>query len=259
MNTKNMLGIHHGVPEKLYRADSRLNVSGLGDLKKSPKHFKYRKDNYSETPSQKFGKMAHTFILEPGEILKRYEAKSEEFQGQSKAAKEAREKWQAAHPGAELVDEDDYAAAQEIAFNLSQNALVSDWISFGKSEVSAFTDERKGRLDLLFLDSIIDLKTTSDLFDFERSFSNYGYHRQAAWYLDIVNKFQQCNKFYIIALETKAPFSHLVFEVDESAIEAGRKENEALVRIYNECVLNNEWPGPEGIVQRLGLPSWYKG
>jgi exodeoxyribonuclease VIII len=73
--------------------------------------------------------------------------------------------------------------------------------------------ECKGRPDLIgYVNgeySIVDLKTTNDIMSFDRSFWNFRYNMQAAWYRHALQKeTSEKVSFYFLVVDTNAP--HLV-------------------------------------------------
>ena len=84
---------------------------------------------------------------------------------------------------------------------------------------------------------IIDIKTTSDksLSSFKSSAYKYGYHRQAAFYLDGF----QAKEFIFVVIEKKAPYNVGVYIAGEDFINRGRSEYFELLTIYNDYFLSS--------------------
>jgi hypothetical protein len=122
----------------------------------------------------------------------------------------------------------------------------------------------KGRLDAYHADGelegvVVDLKTTRDASPegFKRAAYSYGYHRQAAWYLQGLKTLGlPATSFYIIAVETSAPHAVAVYKLSEKALEAGLKEVTELFALYKECKSTNEWDGYSRTAQVLELPYY---
>jgi len=119
----------------------------------------------------------------------------------------------------------------------------------------------KGRADALrpTWDAIVDLKTTASAApsEFERSIATFGYHRQAAWYVDGLNRLGGAYKhFVIIAVENTAPYGVAVYRLMGEAIDAGRAELEPLVKTIAACERLNHWWGYASEFQDISLPTW---
>ena len=107
---------------------------------------------------------------------------------------------------------------------------------------------------------IPDYKTTASAApdDFIRSMVDYGYHQQAALYLDGLDAVfgQQDRSFYFIAQEKTPPFIVQPFELDDEALAWGRRLNRMAIRKFAKCLETNEWPGYAPDFATLSLPRW---
>lgn len=91
---------------------------------------------------------------------------------------------------------------------------------------------------------IIDLKTTQDPRPHKWCWSalDYGYHRQAAIYLDAMFiEYKKDFRFLFGVVRSKAPFEAAVYELSQSTIERGRAEYGALIDDYIVRRANNNW------------------
>jgi hypothetical protein len=112
---------------------------------------------------------------------------------------------------------------------------------------------------------VLDIKTVesldSDAFrNFERAAFSYGYHRQAGFYLPLINEIfkRPVTRMYYVAVEKVEPFGVAVYKLSDDAIARGQDENIAdLVRL-KRSLETNEWPNIEPTLHELKLPSWYK-
>lgn len=108
--------------------------------------------------------------------------------------------------------------------------------------------------------AIVDLKTTRDIAPdgFRRSILRYGYHRQAAFYLNAaLNVERQREKFYWIAQESSPPFDCVVYEPGADMISQAAETLYRWLSEIGECRERDEWPGfgAYGPVT-LSLPEW---
>ena len=127
---------------------------------------------------------------------------------------------------------------------------------------------------------IIDLKTTMDASPegFARAILNYQYHIQAAFYIDgasvqMDNTNIDLIRFTFIAIETKPPYAHGIYELTPEALNQGRRTYEKAFGKYIECTkiqeeiqrqneqdgtsipLRNAWPSYRAVPQ-LNLPRY---
>jgi hypothetical protein len=108
---------------------------------------------------------------------------------------------------------------------------------------------------------IVDVKTTSDIDpdSWSRTMANFGYHRQAALYLDGCGLVHGSDgPFVHIAVSKEQPHECAVYEVAAESLELGRAENAATLA---ELMLRREsgdWSGRwSSDVTSVNLPSWY--
>ena len=107
---------------------------------------------------------------------------------------------------------------------------------------------------------VMDLKTTSNPGPeaFGKQVSEYGYHRQAAYYLDALSLHGiPAESFGFIAVGKDAPHAVAVYALSQDAIATGRDENRELLDRYSACEKSGVWPGYAG-VSAINLPSYYR-
>ncbi len=120
--------------------------------------------------------------------------------------------------------------------------------------------QRKGKPDITLPNGdVMDLKSCEDASPegFAKAAYNYGYHIQAADYLE-GNRVQndKIGDFYIIAVEKVAPYKVVVYKLSHEFIALGYEERDKLIDLYLECSKNNYWPGYSDEIMELSLPSW---
>jgi exodeoxyribonuclease VIII len=123
----------------------------------------------------------------------------------------------------------------------------------------------KGRIDWLCNTAecggiLVDLKTTADISRFHEKWAEYGYHRQAAMYVDgykALTGLDTDPDYWIVAVEKEPPFSVMAAVVSPIAIEAGRAEYRYLVSRVYEAMQNHRFPGPVSPPSWV-LPAWYR-
>ena len=108
---------------------------------------------------------------------------------------------------------------------------------------------------------LLDLKTTTDANPeaIEKTILNYGYHIQAAHYLDVWKAATGEDRFFLFVFVEKVdPFEVCLVRIMPGGLVIGQKQAREARRIWGECLATNDWPGyPSGIVE-VDLPEWYQ-
>lgn len=224
---------------------------------------------FEQTPSMFLGSLVHALTLEPENYDKLY-AVAPKCDRRTNVGKAD---WQAfvdgCPHGAEVVTEDQHALAVRIARELQASEVVSQLLGLaGPTEHPIFWIDRdtglpcRAKLDKLAVgeDLIIDIKTTTDASpgSFAKTMVNFGYARQAAWYLEGHERLTgvQAN-FIFIAVETSEPFEIGCYELNEDELKRAHEQNRRLMDSLMFCQTNNEWHGRhETEVVKLSLPKY---
>ncbi len=106
---------------------------------------------------------------------------------------------------------------------------------------------------------IADLKSTNDAsqWAFGSSVAKYGYHEQAAFYLEGLNVLAPVERrFLFIAVEKERPFCCAIHELDDEAISEGTRLFRKHLRQLRECKEDNLWPGYPAEISTIQLPKW---
>lgn len=246
-------GIHHDVPFEEYLAWPYVNNSSLSYAARSMAHYRYAPP---QEPSQamRFGSLVHCGKLEPAAIGTRYavmpdfaeEIRKEDGSRYSnvratKAYKEAVAAWRKT-----IGDRQECSPEElEVMLGIVQSLVMHDqsrlWLcSEGPCEVSIVWDDPstgircKGRIDKLCVVNntplLVDLKTTRDASDFERSIARFAYHRQAAFYGDGLTALTASdNRFALVIVEKEKPFGVRAALMSEEARCKGREEYQSLL------------------------------
>lgn len=267
-------GVYDDMPNDVYHADpvpgGSLSCSGAKKLLPPgcPARFKYERDNPPEPkPHFDLGHAAHKLVLGAGADIEVIEADS----FRTKAAKQQRDE---AHADGRIpLLADDYEQVEAMAAALRAHPIAKHLFNpdAGKPEQSLFwIDERSGiwrraRLDWLPNRTegrllVPDYKTarTADPQQLPRDAHNFGYHQQAAWYLDGIEALGLADEavFLFVFQEKDPPYLVTVAEFDPTAIKIGRHLNRMAIAIYRDCVESDEWPGYLQDVHLLSLPAW---
>jgi hypothetical protein len=256
-------GFYDDIPEREYHADrDSLSVSGAKVLLKAPALFRHQQENPEHKDVFDFGSAAHALVLGAG-MDSIYVTPLEEFR-----TKEAKaEKAAAQSEGLAVVTPADWLVICDMADALSQHRLAMQLLSDGKPEVSAYAlDEptgvlRRGRFDWLGSTILTDYKTaaSAEPSAFAGSAAKFGYHMQAAWYLDLAADLgHPAEAFAFIVQEKAAPYLVSVVVLDDAAVNRGRELNRQALEIFRDCHDSNLWPGyvTDSEYAVVDLPRW---
>lgn len=241
---------HVNLPDEEYYALHAVSNSKLGDLAVCPRQYwSGWRLQFKETEAMRFGKLFHCFLLEPTEFDKRYFLFDEEDRPDKTKTMAANENkdWKRMimqmneAAGLKPYTREEYAKLEAMKHSVwdevSAWALVDTDGSFEHSyvwqqEVEYFSGREKAnriqmvdmklKADKWIADSgiILDLKTTNDASPtwWDRHAWEYGYHRQAAIYSDALGAME----YYLLVVETTAPFNVALYRADGSVLEKGR-------------------------------------
>lgn len=261
-----------------YRKMEGLSSSDIKTMMKSFATWKYFKDHPEEdndTPSLRFGRACHKFMLEPYDFGNEY-AVVPKVDGRTKEGKEAKKEFLKQAQGKELIDEETYDKLVDMRDMLYKTPYVKNLIN-GEHEKSFFwTDEATGIKCKCRPDSfgkfgnhniIVDYKTTenAETSAFMRSALKYNYDVQAAHYtagLEAI--YGKDYQFIFIAQETKPPYLVNVLQADSYFMENGREVRGVMLETYKKCLELGEYPAYMGFkddktfFNELSVPNWIK-
>ena len=255
--------------EQEYREDPGINKSTLWEIRKSPMHYKYALENPGEdTAALKLGRAIHMKVLQPEEFDKNYAVAPA---GLDRRTKEGKAAWAALmESGKEILSADEFEKVEEIGQAVRNNKEAAKMLEGCETEVPLFWDDvRTGlrckcRVDAMkeledrFL--LIDLKTAEDaqLKGFTRSAVGYGYHVQAAHYINGVTanglNHGKPVEWWFIAVEKKPPYAVSLIRMDQGMIDEGQYALAGMMDEVDRCRTFDEWPGyPEDVMM---MPKW---
>ncbi len=207
-----------------YHSSPGISASGLKAIhKKSVYHFLNQKP--FESSAMALGTAVHCAMLEPELYYKDFHVMPK-IDRRTKAGKEQFEIEQKKSEGKKLVAFDDHQKITKILDNFRNHDLAQKYCK-GEIELSHYSKleglDVRVRPDCLnrVEGFISDVKTCQDNapIAFRRDVYKYGYHLQAAFYMDICG----VDSFKFIAVETNYPFSVEVYTLSDEMIEQGRK------------------------------------
>ncbi len=262
-------GIYEGLSFETYLQIDAVNNSSLKPLERSPAHYKIALAQESNTDAQRFGQFLHDSTLDPETVGKYYAVEPDLTQPpilrkdgteydsprSTKEYKKRKEQFLVLAGEKRIVSHQWYQSTQIMLQRLHRNERARTWLTAkGPAEVTVVFDEPttgircKARLDKWCPDLgiIADLKTTADICDFNWSVGKFGYHRQAAFYIDAVQSATgEPHRFGFVAIEKGQPFCVRSALLCESSVNAGRDEYRSSLQKLAECRERNEWPGPD--------------
>lgn len=268
-------GLYENVPAEDYFAWDAVSNSRLNLLRKSPKHYQF--GFVESTGAMLLGTLVHSGVLEPLSIAKRYVFMPDysnhpenvtgngdrSFSSATKFVKSMQETFRRLHHDKEIVSEEQYNQMVGIATSLTENDIARQLLRDGKSEVSLVWDDPltglrcKARADWLKPGVMVDVKTTMDAAEFERSIVRYGYHRQMAFYQRGLKMHGIDVMPWIICVEKSAPFGCRCAPMEDAALKIGAKEIDGLLCQLVECQESNCWPGYPN-PETWSCPDWYR-
>lgn len=239
-----------------------------------PAKFKWRRENPSP-PSRAFdfGHAAHALVLGKGapitviQATAKDGAKSDADSRRTKSAQEHEAEIRGS--GAVPVLRSELEQVQAMAEAIRQHPVASVLLSGGAAEQSVFwTDERgihrRARFDYqpdLDVPAVSDYKTTTDASPgprgFAKSVAQYGYHFQAAWYVEAAAAVGLGDvEFALICQEKDPPYLVGVYQPTERALERGRALVALALDTYADCAATDTWPGYSPDITPIDLPEW---
>ena len=250
-----------------YHSHLAISNSDLGAAAQSGQAFYDKKFGPKRESTKAFdvGTCFHSLVL-PGEQLSQVAAvRPEGLDGRTKAGKAF---------AVENADKIILSTAEKQQLDLmiesvQRHPAASELLKLkGKAEVSMFGVDPetelqiKARPDYLLDDRslILDIKTTADASPrgFQRSFANYRYWVQSAWYLWIAEMVtgRRPDAFIFICVEKQRPYHTAVYIADDQSIELGMQEarrNLMDIAKWQNCKM---FPGYSSKAEMMSLPKW---
>lgn len=235
-------------------------------LETCPARFWYEREN-PPAPSLALdvGTAAHEWLLEGDAWPQKFIVLPEDHDGRTKIGKARIEEIEA--EGKRPLKFDDFRVIREMKKALEAHPFASALFQGGRAEQSIYwRDEETGiwcrcRPDYLPPSHIIpDYKTCAkaDLRSLQKSIATYGYHQQAAWYLDGIKAIglHKNPGFALVFQEKDPPYLVVVVALDDETLGWGRIKNRKARAIFADALRTGTWRGYADEVVHLGLPIW---
>ncbi len=263
-------GLHAGIPFIQYLDVDAMNNSTLKLFNRTAAHGHY---DMTHPPPDKAafrtGDATHVAILEPERFEKEY-VRAPKFDRRTNKGNAAAAKWAEDHPHHVSLLTSEWDLACGMRDSVWSHPLARDLLAGkGANELTVVWNDPdtailcKGRIDRLtsYRDwtMAVDIKTTRSVEDFSwrSDCAKYGYHQQAAFYLDGLDALAPHKRRFIhVAVEKESPHCVRVFELDDSAIEEGRRKYRRALEMYAEGLKSGEWPGYDVGIEGVDIPRW---
>ena len=260
-----------GISNADYHSHPAISKSDLDLAHKSAQHLydKLHGPPRESTPTFDFGTMFHAAVL-PGESLDDIATRTPvDYNGRTKAGKELASR--AKEEGKLILNSKDAASIDQMLANVMKHPFAGGLLNGefkGKSEQSFFAVdpatglEIKARPDFILDDHsvIIDIKTTMDASfkGFQKSFVNFRYHVQAAWYLWVVELAtgKRPDAFCFVAVEKQRPYGVGVYVADDNSIQLGIEQAKEDLANIAKWKKEDFWPGYSDRAELMTLPPW---
>ena len=232
------------------------------------------------TEAFRIGSAAHCAVLEPDEFWNRYALRPDGIDRRTKDGKAAFAEFESANAGKVIIAKDEAGDVEEMKAAVNHHPLASQLLAAGKPELSWRVEPVGGmalqcRTDWFNHSGcelsggrpyVADLKTVesldSDAFrNFERACFNFGYHRQAGFYLPLITEIigSPVFDFYFIAVEKVEPYGVAVYRLSDEATARGHDETITDLLRLQACIKDQQWPNLPNDLREIGLPKWYGG
>lgn len=263
-----------------YFADKAwLSNSMLKDFTKSPSiyHGRYVAGTLpkeTSTAAMDFGTAVHALLLHP-KTWRDHLAVRKESNGRTNEGKAYRAAFAAEHAGKVVLDDDDFARAQNVAAAVLANeqaAVLLDAPEFCevpirwhdaatgigckcKPDVVCSTELNDGRR------CVLDLKVVDDPYSsgFERAIFQRGYHRQAAWYEPAVRSAlgeSERRHWVLCAAGSEPPHDIRLYVLAEESVDLGAAINRAALKRLKDCIERDSWHDDAGQMKLVFPPRW---
>lgn len=229
-------GVYYGVPYLEYERWPYVRNSELGPALRSGEHYRASLEvERVETDAFRLGSAIHEWLWRHGEFVKRYVTMPDfaddlrdkyKMPRASKEYKERVDAWYRENAGRKVLSVGEMETVRQCGAALDRAGLGAG-LNAAK-EVSFVGDcqdtglRLKCRVDVLEADRIVDIKSTRDASRFGWDAVKYGYHRQAAFYQEVVAQvLGEVLPVWWYAVETEPPYCVRCAPVSDELIDAG--------------------------------------
>ncbi|AZS49312.1 exodeoxyribonuclease VIII [Entomomonas moraniae] len=259
-------GYYKDISNTDYHASEGISKSGLDLIDQSPALYLWSKNAPYDEDNRKaldIGTAFHTLILEPDTFNDRFAVSPENSPRNTIKGKEAWADFESQLNGRIPITKEDYKKL----FLMRDSALAHPHIKWlieanGEVETSIYWNEEttgelaKCRPDKLLIDSscLVDIKTTSELNRINKSFIEYRYHVQDAWYSAGFKAHfsESLTRFLFVVVSTSLNCGRYPVRIFELPIEAKTQGEQIYlenISTFSECKRTGNW----GAIETLNL------
>lgn len=230
--------------------DGTLHFSSLKQIAKSPAHYVQACNNEMEDKASfRIGRALHALVLLGVEPVV-YSGIRRGKEWDAFCAENVTDET----PKDDILNETENATIQAMAKSIRENAVAMDVLEKCTEREKPLNWIRDGipcggRVDAYSSDVLLEIKTTANasprkfLYDAHK----FSYHAQLAWYdIALGTEYKPCEtkwrRHVIIAVESKAPFCSVVFELENLRKDQGHTLCEEWLDLLKECALTGEYP-----------------
>lgn len=261
--------IIENLPSDDYFAIEAASNSGLKMIRRSPAHFKYPEPSKKDTRAMEIGSAIHCAILEPEKFASHYlvaeadDRVSAFYKGLAKDVGSGRVLTRPEYRRILGMQESAYRNSRFRAYMKSpgRNELTVTSVDPVTGVPIKCRFDRKG--DGM---SALDLKKCQDArgSEFSKAIGNYGYYMQIAfyafvWECETGEKMDCSSDFPLVAIEENSPHGVVLHDLDEVALELGRRHFREALDTYARCLDSGVWPGYEDESELTSVSNWMAG
>ena len=247
-----------------------VSNSMLKEFSKCPRKWRVGGEPERDSDACRWGELLDARVLSPKQFGSRFsiipaqyqDAKTGEMKDWTFAANVCKE-WRKDHTGTIHVKTDEMDGADDAIGRLQNDEGIAALLACSQTQVHVAAEYRdratgltvpvKGLIDLapskdseFFRTHLADLKTARDgsPSKWKREVFSYGYHIQAAFYLDMFNAAtgEARDGFYHVVSENIPPYEPAQYLLSLEFIEVGRRFYRAALAFYCQCLNRDEWP-----------------
>ena len=250
-----------------YRNAEGINASAIKKGRTSLLHMRTEmlRETNKPTPAMMLGTNIHTAVLEPERFLDEVVL----WEGKARRGK-VWDEFVGENEGKIIVTPAESEVLGSVYASVLKHPEAMEIITGCDKEVSVFWESPeiygcgKARMDMFTPNELWgDLKSTSKIHprEFQSHAEKMGYFHQAGWSAEGMNRLGLSMEigYYIVAVESSAPFDVVVYELDFDDVMSAREECRKIATKYALGVKAGVFDGvaPDGI-QTLKRPEWAK-
>lgn len=201
-----------------------------------------------------FGTMVHELVLEGADtdyVVKDWSATTKDGRVKQKAAEMA---------GIDILSPDQDQAIEAVKAGMAEHPEIQEMIASGMVEKPLLFDFQdrlcKSQIDLYSNKTLIDVKTTNNITNFNKTFIDYHYDLQMAFYsIALLANGYELDKAQILVIETQAPFTMQLMDIPDVLMLGGERKINLALDILKKAEEANSPKLP--FRGTLDAPGWY--